>query len=67
MLGVFELYNAKKHWLGSELTPYLPIPLYPIGHQRCFWIPVVVFELHNVKKIVRVLWWRPEHPKLCTL
>ena len=48
---VFELHNAKKYCLGSGVASQTPIPLYPIGQQRCFWIPgMLVFELHNAKK-----------------
>ena len=57
-MGVFELHNAQKTSLGSGLkcclnsgvAPQTPIPLYPGGEQKCFWIPkMVLFELHNAK------------------
>ena len=51
MMVVFELHNAKKYCLGSGVEPQTPIPLYPIGQQKCFWMPMmVVVELHNAKK-----------------
>ena len=45
------MHSAKKYCLGFGVAPQAPIPLYPMGQQRCFWIPrTVVFEMHNVKK-----------------
>ena len=44
------LHNGKPYCLGSGVAPQTPIPVYPIGQQRCFRIPrMVVFELHNGK------------------
>ena len=48
---VFEMHNAKKYCLVSEVAPQTTIPLQLIGQQRRFWIPgMVVFEMHNAKK-----------------
>ena len=48
---MFELHNTKKHCLGAGVAPQAPIPLYPIGQHRCFWISMMlVFELHNAQK-----------------
>ena len=50
-MGVFELHNAKNYCLGSGVALQTPIPLYPIGQQRYFWMPgMVVIELHNARK-----------------
>ena len=50
-MGAFELPNAKKKSLDSGVAPQTPIALYPIGQQRCLWIPKMgIFELHNAKK-----------------
>ena len=54
---VFELHSVKTYCLGSGVAPQTLIPLYHIGQQRCFWIPrMVVFVLHNAKKILFGLW-----------
>ena len=51
MMGVFGLQTAKTYCLGSGVVPQKPIPLCPIGQQRCFWIPGVgLFEVHYAKK-----------------
>ena len=56
MMVVFELHNAEEYCLDSGVAPHIPVPLYPIGQQRWFWIPMMpVFELHNAKKYVGVL------------
>ena len=56
-MGVFELHNAAPYHLGYGVAPQTPIPLYPIGQQRCFWIPRMgVFGLQNAKKILFGFW-----------
>ena len=51
MMVVFELPNAKKYSLCSGVAPQTPIPQYPTGQQKCFWIPMMlVFEMHNARK-----------------
>ena len=53
---------------GYGVGPQTPIPLYPVGQERCFWTPRMgVFELHNANKCHGVLGWPPKHPYLCTL
>ena len=48
---MFKLHNDKKHCLGSGVAPQTPIPLYPTGQLKYFWVPsMVVFELHKAKK-----------------
>ena len=33
------------------MAPQAPIPLYPMGEEKCFWIPrMVLFEMHHSKK-----------------
>ena len=50
-MGVFELHNAKKYCWGSGVALQTPIPLYPLGQKRCFWIPGMgVFETNNGQK-----------------
>ena len=62
-MGVLELHNAKKYCLGTRVAPQTPIPLYPIGQQKCFWIPMMmVFELHNAKNIVGFWGGAPNPP-----
>ena len=47
---LFEMHDAKKCCYGSAVAPQTPIPLYPTGQERSFWIPMMVgFELHNDK------------------
>ena len=44
-----------------------PIPLYPIGQQRCFWIlRWGCLNCTMPKYYVSVLGWRPKHPYHCT-
>ena len=44
-------YTMPKKEIVFDMAPKTPIPLYPIGQHRCFWIPEMgVFELHNAKK-----------------
>ena len=46
---------------GSGVAPQTPEPLYPIGQQRCFWMPAMgVFGLHNVKKYRLGSWVAPQ-------
>ena len=66
-MGVFELHNAKKDSSSSGVALQTLIPLYPLGQQRCFWIPRMgVFELRSAKNNVLVLGWRPKHQYHCT-
>ena len=47
------MHDAKNYCLGYGVAPQAPIPQYPIGQQKCLWIPMMsVFEMHNAKKYV---------------
>ena len=57
-----NLHNAKTNYSGSGVAPQTPIPLFPIGKQRCFWIPgigVFIFFLG----IVQFKYPHPRYPK----
>ena len=68
-LGVFrvQFFRPVSPFLGSGVALQTPLLPYPIGQQRCFWIPKMgVFELHNAKPVIWVLAWRSKHPYRCT-
>ena len=62
-MEVFELHNAKKYSLASGVALQTPIPLYPIGQQRCFgYLGGGCLNGTMPENIVWVLGWRSKHP-----
>ena len=60
-LGIVHLKHHHPRCPKTPLTRQPPIPLYPIGQQRCFWIPgMVVFELQNAMKYCLGSWVAPQ-------